>query len=519
MKNLFSLFSDEPSWSMTIIERRLLGSMSAIFFVTFIVHHLHKALTISSSQTIGWTFTVALIALAALEYLKPWCGIYLLLVLWPTMWIVREAALNWIGPHWIALPDIWGAPATTALAVGCWVRFENPKYEETNRRNVQPYLNLTKGTELGLKFCRFALWGLLLSYFISSIIAVWRIQHIPAGWVLSPNSKYIPLITTLTYAPSLILGLTILNHFPNFFSSSVEMLPYIKMAFSAIIGGIIVALLCVYQLQTGTAWTFSGGDPLAGPFFNRNTTAPYLSTIGMLSFAMAYQSQTRWKQVGLNLAGIALIILTLLTQSRNGVLMVFCMVFCAIFMLYARRRILAFVVSTFLFILLLSGLELLKNKSFSTTSLLSRMVFTTEKIEEGDLKTASGRWDLFKAGILIFRDYPWFGSGPGTFAMLTDKGARFGGITGALYSSAHSMPLNLLAENGLLGLLSWSALWLFLPLWAVIYLNRGKMFAMTVIVLGVGNLFDTVWMVPSMTTFSILLIICTCADSLQMQTA
>ncbi|MCY3022080.1 MAG: hypothetical protein NTW87_23960 [Planctomycetota bacterium] len=79
-----------------------------------------------------------------------------------------------------------------------------------------------------------------------------------------------------------------------------------------------------------------------------------------------------------------------------------------------------------------------------------------------------------------------------------------------VYLAAHSMPLNLLAEIGPLGALAWLALWVVLPMLALIRWRAGNVTALAVLLAGAGNLFDTAWLGTGVTTFFVLLLVLAC---------
>ncbi|MGD0093394.1 MAG: hypothetical protein ABSE73_26065, partial [Planctomycetota bacterium] len=76
--------------------------------------------------------------------------------------------------------------------------------------------------------------------------------------------------------------------------------------------------------------------------------------------------------------------------------------------------------------------------------------------------------------------------------------------------AAHSMPLNLLAEIGPLGMLAWVGVWIVLPAIALVRWRRGNLAALALLLAGVANIFDTVWLCSGATTFFVLLVVLAC---------
>lgn len=483
-----------------IIEKRVLGSIIVSIFLSFIYLSIKE---VQGSHAISLIFTAILIGTVMLEYLKPWYGFYLFLLFWPSMWIIGELLAKQGNPYWNVLPWDWPAPLTTAISLGCWLRFRAPNICQSNS---EPLMLKANKPPKWFHFFHIALWGLLLSYAFSCATALWRMQHLPADWIVTSGALSTPINITLRYIPAILLGLLLLNHLAENSNRNACQIPHKKMIVFAVIGGIIAAIVFLYQRETGFTWAFNSGDPLAGPFSNKNTTAPFFVLTGILLLVVA--QRLKWKYVPVFALSFMFLLLAILTQSRNSMFMILCLIFGVLLIRAGWGRLLLVGISLIIFIILLLWLPI-PNSETSSIPLLLRLDTTVEELRTTGLISALGaRWPLFKAALLIFKDYPLFGSGTGTFPMLTVEGARFGKFMEGVYMpSAHSMPLNLLAENGLLGMLSWSTAWIIIPLIGITRWHSGNVFALTIFVIGLGNIFDTVWMVPGMTTLCVLLIV------------
>jgi O-antigen ligase len=520
------------SISLDMLERKILGVSVTLLFIWEILLFI-LALYLSINGSLGLhkailTSMTIVVGIAALEYVKSWWGFYLFLLIWPITMVFQELLAKY--NLWAISPAICGWQLAVALSFGWCLR---SRRSSSNSCEVASMTVLRRGQQGWLLVFRLALWGLVLSYLFSALISTWRLRYPPPDWVIGEIGKGAPLTAVLFYVPSLLLGLLLLNHLStnnfdsnglikNNLSSMVPSLPLIpsgKMIAFAVTGGVLAAVLFIYQITTGFTWSFNRGVPQAGTFFHYNIMASFLAIIGLLLFAVARPPKA--KQVALYLLGCIFLFLTLLAQSRNGVIMILCSIMAATLIRLNWRRFLLIITVSALFLTLLLYLPMPK---FEVAS-LDRFSQSLENFRAGGLRnTLEVRWDIYKTAILIFRDYPWFGSGPNTFLMLTAKGARFGHILGG-YSMPipgghqvpighlHSMPLQLLAENGLLGMVSWSVAWFVLPLLAVTRWRSGNALALVLLVTGLGNLLDTSWMVPWMTTFYVLLIVWTC-DSL-----
>ena len=61
--------------------------------------------------------------------------------------------------------------------------------------------------------------------------------------------------------------------------------------------------------------------------------------------------------------------------------------------------------------------------------------------------------------------------------------------------SAHSMPVNILAECGLIGAIGWCAIWLLCPLGQFVR-TLANPWTMITLLIGFANIFDTGWLLP-----------------------
>jgi O-antigen ligase len=146
---------------------------------------------------------------------------------------------------------------------------------------------------------------------------------------------------------------------------------------------------------------------------------------------------------------------------------------------------------------------------------IDRVLASVTALREGDWQTlTSSRNELWRVAWEIFKCYPLTGSGPGTFGMLAyPRSTIFPGYQiDQPYFAAHSMPLNLLAELGVIGMVAWTACWLILPLLALLCWKAHNRLALAILCIGLGNIVDTVWLVPGTTLFSVLAIILACGE-------
>jgi O-antigen ligase len=501
---------------VNVFERRLLGVTSALLLAGF----LHLVIRSNGPGVVVMASALSVVGIVILEFFRPWSGFYLFLLFWPSNWVIRELLTKWASPDWVYLPDLWGSPAAMALTLGVWLRWERSHHNW----NVSPDGAISNRIWKWLPAFRISIWGVVLTFVISCIAALWRTYHPPEGWIVI--NRLTPLFTTLTFLPSLFLGLLLLNFIAmNYLEAASSpsqerrdnsgfLIPYRIMVSFALAGGAVALLIFLLQMATGFAWSFnSGGDPHAGPFLNKNTTAPFFIITSVLFFSV--RSEDRWKRWALYAIGCTFVIAAIMTLSRNAVFMTASILGSLLLVRANRRRVFFLIFAVVLITIpLLFDLPLPDLKAVSSSPLLSRTVVTLRKLQNNGLELAVGtRWPLYKTAYLIFKDYPLFGSGPGTFAMLTAEGGRYGvSVASQHFSSAHSMPLNLLAEMGIAGMASWVMVWLLLPFVAVVRWRMGNILALGVLITGLGNLFDTVWMVPGMTTLCVLIVVWACTE-------
>jgi O-antigen ligase len=484
-----------------LMERRLAGLLSAGSLVYFVVSIPEGAP--------GYAALVATALVAFAEYAKTGGGFCLFLFLWPAMLPVKEYCIVHFGAQWASLPEFWGWPVAAALLFALWIKDEAVSTCRSPRGDVMA----SSVVQVWSGIFRILFWILAFAYFVACAMAAVRLSTPPADWIVPKGAEHALWENGMAFIIPLLLGTYLLNRLSNFegkpigpggVTDGLFPLPYASMIGFSLAGGVLAAALFIYQVASGVVWSFNfNAALLAGPFQNKNTTAPFFIFLALLSFAVP--GAARWRRVLLIILSAVFFMLAVKTGSRNGIFMIVCVVAGSLLVRASLRKVL--LVFLLLAALYWAPLTVIGNIPVKA---LSRSVHTLEA-SGGVASLVGERGNIYSAALHIFYDYPWYGSGPGTFSMLTARGARYGILDGMTYYSAHSMPFNLLAETGVMGFAAWTAAWIVVPLYAVIRWRTGNAFALIILVAGLGNLFDTVWMVPAITTFSVLLIVWACA--------
>jgi O-antigen ligase len=305
----------------------------------------------------------------------------------------------------------------------------------------------------------------------------------------------------LRIVPELLLGLLLLNDLcrKGDQRQSVPMDMLLRVAAGS---AALIAAEVLFQKATGFTWSFDENPP-SGPFNNRNTTSPALIFFGLLSFAAAarHASQRKiWMAFGAGLIFLACVI-----SSRNGLFLAGAV---GVFFIVQRTRaiwilpLLLVAAAAFCFLMPLPATESVDSPG------LKRVVMTVEMMRTGDWgAVTSYRSDLYRAALKIFASHPILGSGPTSFPMQAGPGGLFAVDAQKVhYMSAHSMPLNLLAETGLIGMCAWMAIWLAIPAYVLWREKSRSLLWLTVLAMGIANILDTVWFAAGLTTLSIFMV-------------
>ncbi|HYG74494.1 MAG TPA: O-antigen ligase family protein [Planctomycetota bacterium] len=451
------------------------------------------------------------LGLGALEFLRPGAGLTAFVFSWPFMHLLRHGLMSSLNTQaWGGFPTTLG-PAAAALGIAFWLR-------TNGRRDFQ-----SPPAPAGMAFSdyvRVLLAAFVLIWCLSAVVsAAWLLgpfQH--PGWhvdaldarrlsALSAFSPAAPLGSVLRVIPELLLGILLLNFYLGNSMRQWRDDPGALLS-AARYSALPAAGFLIAEMLLKFSFPFDENPP-SGLFTNRNTAAPVLIVLGLLYFFSARPEEKRsWH----SFAGVGLIALACVILSRNGVFMVLGLFWLLLFARPTRTRLALGIALPLLAIAAVYFVPLPRSETLKSES-LQRLVLGIEYVRAGDWANATNyRTDLYVAAVKTFTLYPVLGSGPSTFPMLVHPGAMFGiDITKNLaYMAAHSMPLNQLAETGLFGCLTWLALWIVLPFAAILRWGRNGIPALAACVFGIGNILDTSWLTPGITTLAVLLLLWMC---------
>jgi O-antigen ligase len=499
-------------------------------------------------RTVRLLAAAALLGLGLLEYVKPFWGLGLFLLLWPHLEAVRELLTENVSPLFAGLPILWGGATAAVLALAFFARekrqatgcrldaTEGSDAETRGRGDAERTAPLPSKEGLGLAHhspligkyllsARAALWLLTIVYGLSAAVCVARLQSPPPGWVVIPGdwrhllnaaplTNVMPFLGVLEIVPALMLGIIVLDRLNT--KEASERVPVRGFLLAGAVTAILAALQYLSQWKWGWRWSF-GLDGAAGPFRNRNTLAPFLVLFGAALLFLPRRSPANnaaaptrknlWGRVVRWTVGAMLLIAACTTGSRNSLVAVLSLVMLASLYRAGKIRLILAISGTILVVGILLTVPLPASNS-TRFEAFRRLNNGVASVRTGSPEVRKG---LYQAAWSIFTEHPVLGSGPETFPMQATPGGRYGDLVREVGVNAHSMPLNLLAETGILGALAWLALWFVIPITALIRWRAGNGLALLVALVGMLNLFDTFWLVPGMPATSVLLIACALA--------
>jgi putative inorganic carbon (HCO3(-)) transporter len=207
--------------------------------------------------------------------------------------------------------------------------------------------------------------------------------------------------------------------------------------YQAIVGGYSELYFRLYPFQEETIAPWSGR--ITSLLFQENSLAGYLNLVIPIAIACAALAKDRW----LKLLGVASaltgVIAVFLTQSRGGILALAGVLMLAIWFLVPR---------------LITRVKILGGAVLACMLLLPPLLNQFERLQDID---DGSRTLLWAAAASLFHDHPLLGVGYGNYRFLyADSTFIPGAVVGRL--DAHNIYLQLLAETGVVGFLSFLVL-------------------------------------------------------------
>jgi len=276
--------------------------------------------------------------------------------------------------------------------------------------------------------------------------------------------------------------------------------------FTFVAGMIVCSCIVIDQLSRDWHWEFDNGPP-AGPFSNRNTLAPMLVLAGTAILSCHQFLKLRFLKYVLPLFTAGLSLLTILTGSRNGILLLASLLWvCWWFGASIQRVMTINIITAVVIYSLLFWVPLPQSKMIRVES-LSRSIGAIEKLRTGNWDDATSyRNQLWTVAGGMALKYPLLGSGPGTYYIHASQVpetridiVRIYGVPGIV---AHSTPVNIMGEGGIPASFLWIIIWIAIPATLIMQNRIFSPAALGLFLLGLSNVFDTPWYVSGGMTIS-----------------
>jgi len=502
------------------LEQRAAGILSALILLFWLTICITDVNHPPGARYVRLAAAALVLLAGGLELWRRWWGIGLFLLIWPHCWMLQPWLSDHLSHLFAALPEFWGGPLAAALALGFWLHGERshwmkPRQEDVPARSASPGC----GSRRWLAAFRAAFSVLLAAWFLSVVCALVRLHSPPPGFTVQQTDfrhllllgsfcDMAPLLSLLQAPPALLLGLLLLNALNDTAPQAIRawsLLPGLLY-----LGCFSVALgLAKAALQLRWPW-------VCDPFPNRNITAVVMAVCGLLLLTLTPRLVGALKKILLVALSAAMLLSACAVGSRNGAFVVFASLWLALFLKARPRALVLACVLPLLALILLCWLPAPQSKE-NGDSALQRSMRTIANAREGRWEDASSqRLAIYRTALQLAARYPLLGSGPQTFVMFANDrdGFRFSAQQASAESvqHAHSVPLQLCAETGLPSALAWLAIWFVLPWMGMLRWERGNGLALVVVAFGVGSLFDAVWLIPGVATFSVLIVVAACAS-------
>jgi hypothetical protein len=485
-------------------ERRLIGVLAGMFLLTWLIACVTDVNYPPHARIVRLITALGLLLLGVLEIRYPWSGFKTFLLLWTQGAVLREVLTLYISSAFASMPTFWGGPvaATLVLAYIWRTRVANENIIYSN--------DAMEGPDRWIQTLQWGFWGLTAAWVASAIFSSIRLinpppeWHLGNGWrcFLTPGmSAWTPLQSTIDTVPPLLLGLVLLNRSSWMRDKRGRSLSTALLT-CACIGLAIPATEVLFCYYRNFAFSFDNVPP-SGPFGNRNAAGPVCVLASVLAVLLVIRSSVNHMRiVWTTVSGMSLLA-AYHTLSRNAYFLVLCALLVAFFYRPFKRRLAAMVFLAVTFAALVYAMPLPTQEFIQMHPALGRMISTVADIRKGQFDSlSSNRIGLWVTAWHIFMHYPLIGAGPGTFGMLAYPGSPLGSSFSIdAYLSAHSIPLNILAECGLVGATAWCVIWLFGPMVKLVKANFNPWTNITLLI-GLANIFDTVWLVPGVATFA-----------------
>ena len=244
---------------------------------------------------------------------------------------------------------------------------------------------------------------------------------------------------------------------------------------AVVVAGLLMGAISFYQEVTHTYdnnyWGFAQwgtsfgtgqsnllGDVVAprleGPIGDDNRYAQIMVVIAPIALFLAIGEQDIKRKVLPLVATLLIIVGTLLTYSRGGLIALVFVIILIVLLRFIKLRYLAFLLVVALLVPIAVpnfAVRLTRLQNITISGLLSKN--STSGIESADSSVQSRATEMISSA-LMFADYPLFGVGPGNYAVHYQEYAPKAGFEVKLANrQAHTLYGGIAAENGIFGII------------------------------------------------------------------
>lgn len=273
-------------------------------------------------------------------------------------------------------------------------------------------------------------WGSFLAYREFSFVSGWFYRL-----TVCPDSTVKMLLQVLSYFSVFFLAANTLDN-----ESKIK-----RVLIVIIITGFLLSLYGIFFKLA----TIASGSNSFSTFVNRNHFAAYLEMIIPLAISLIFIIKRRPIRFILSFGVLAMFFALFLTSSRAGILSLF-IAFVALFLLLRRKVNPTKLVVVFCSLLMLSlGILLWSDNNPAVNYTINKFKILNEPV-----KAYSGRLVFIKDSLVIIKDFPFLGTGLGTFGDIYQKYSTINEKSSSYLvrsDFAHNEPVQLLVETGLLG--------------------------------------------------------------------
>jgi len=447
--------------------------------------------------TLGFILFVSVI-----EFAFAWRGIGLFCLLWPLQLPIKYFLSSKVSGLFGAIPDLFDWPLAAGFTIAIALR---------QLRTVPPDPVKIENTQFGAmpRFLPVGLYLFACLIALSAISAYLRLRYAPSSWnVQSADFRMLLYI----HNPHSILRVfwvgvpAIVNAFfllailrAGLFErtkTKITIWPFIAFVVSMMFAAGIV----VSQITGKWYWVQFDDGPPGGPFSNRNAVAPMLILAALAILAFIPKIQSTFFKTMCGLSAVVLMVIAISTGSRNGLVLILLVPWAFLWVGAGLWRVIATTLTPMLLMLMLLYWVPIPKPETVRIESLQRGIEAVSKVRQGNWDEASSyRNQLWNSAFRMASLHPVLGTGPGTYYLYASQVPETRNDLIQKHNVtcivAHSTPINLLAEGGIITAILWVGIWILIPFCLVVKSTEFNGFSIGVLLLGLSNILDTPWYV------------------------